>query len=166
MDTEHELDILIRAKYPIVYLLSWEERRVEEAITRVCSELNRNLHIWSVTQGLRPQVNRASSTSSLSGELEVLAQMHEAPEYTVFVLRDYHPYMKDVRVIRLLRDLARRLRGKAQTLIILSPSLVLPMELEKDITVLDFAFPSIAKSKKWSIRRSMRLKTTTKLRAR
>jgi len=141
MDTAKELDILIRAKYPIVYLLTWEEKRAEEAIARVCTELNRNLHTWSVTQGLRPQVNRASSPSALSGELEVLAQMHEAPEYTVFVLRDFHPYMKDVRVIRLLRDLSRRLRGKAQTLIILSPTLALPTELEKDITVLDFGLP-------------------------
>ncbi len=141
MDAAKELDILIRAKYPIIYLLTWEEKRAEEAITRVCSELNRSLHTWSVTQGLRPQVNRASSNSALSGELEVLAQMHEAPEYTVFVLRDYHPYMKDARVIRLLRDLSRRLRGKAQTLIILSPTMILPTELEKDVTVIDFGLP-------------------------
>lgn len=141
MDAAKELEILIRAKYPIIYLLTWEEKRAEDAIGRVCSELERSLHTWSVTQGLRPPLNRASSASALSSELEVLAQLHEAPEYTVFVLRDYHPFMKDVRVIRLLRDLARRLRGKAQTLVILSPTLVLPSELEKDVTVVDFGLP-------------------------
>jgi ATP-dependent 26S proteasome regulatory subunit len=141
MDAARELEILIRAKYPIVYLLSWEERRVEDAIARVCGDLHRTLHTWSVTQGLKPPVNRTPSASSLSGELEVLAQIHEAPEYTVFLLRDFHPYLKDSRVVRLLRDLAKRLRGKAQTLILISPSLNLPMELEKDITVLDFGLP-------------------------
>jgi SpoVK/Ycf46/Vps4 family AAA+-type ATPase len=144
MHQQEELDVFIRAKYPILYIVSWEERRVEETLSKVCAALNRNLHCWSVTQGMRPPVARTTGPANppvLPGELEVLAQVHEAPEYTVFVLKDFHPYMKDTRVVRLLRDLAVRLRGRAQTLIILGPVLTLPTELEKDVTVLDFGLP-------------------------
>jgi len=71
----------------------------------------------------------------------VLAQMHEAPEYTVFLVKDFHPYMRDNRVVRLLRDLSGRLRTRAQTLILTSPMLTLPPELEKDVTVIEFPMP-------------------------
>jgi ATP-dependent 26S proteasome regulatory subunit len=144
VDAAKEIEVLIRAKYPIVYVVSWEERRVEQAVANVCKSLNRTLYTWTVTQGMRPPVPRTSgpaTPSSLPGELEALALVHEAPEYTVFLLKDFHPYMRDNRVIRLLRDLSSRLRGKAQTIILLGPTLSLPTDLEKDVTVLDFPLP-------------------------
>ncbi len=146
MNAGQEIDILIRAKYPILYIVSWEEGRVEEAIRRVCAPLNRMVHTWSITQGMRPPVNRATGPARptpLPGELEALALVHEAPEYTTFLLKDFHPYMKDSRVIRLLRDLAMQLRGKAQTLILMGPMLSLPIELEKEVTVIDFPLPNV-----------------------
>lgn len=144
MDANREIEVLVRAKYPILWVTSWEERRVEESVKEIAQKLNRQLHTWSVTQGMVPAVRRASGpvkATSLPGELEALAQIHESAEFTVFLLKDFHPYMKDTRVVRLLRDLAARLRGKAQTLILLSPQLALPTELEKDVTVLEYPLP-------------------------
>ena len=144
MDPLHEIEVLIRAKYPIVYIVSWEERRVESVLSEVAQKLQRTIHSWSLTQGMKPQVTRTSRPSkptSLPGELEALALVHEAPEYTLFLLKDFHAFMKDPRVVRLLRDLANRLRGRAQTLFIVSPTLNLPVELEKDMTVIEFPFP-------------------------
>ncbi len=144
MSAAHEIEVLIRAKYPILYVVSWEERRLEDTLSTICRGLNRTLHTWSVTQGIRPPVVRSSGPlkpSSLSPELEALAQVHEAAEYTTFMLKDFHPYMKDYRVTRLLRDLAIRLRSRAQTLILTGPVLNLPPDLEKDITVIDFPLP-------------------------
>lgn len=144
MDAAAEIEVLIRAKYPIIYVVSWEERRVEESVRRICGDLKRNLHTWSVTSGMRPPVQRTSGPdkpATLAAELEALALVHEAPEHTVFFLRDFHAFLKDYRVVRLLRDLSFRLRTRAQTLIIISPTLNLPVELEKDVTVLEFALP-------------------------
>lgn len=142
-----EIEVLIRAKYPILYIVSWEERRVAETIAQVCKDRNRTLHTWSITQGMRPPVNRltgAVKPTTLPGELEALALIHEAPESTVFLLRDFHPYMKDYRVVRLLRDLAQQLRDRRQTIILTSPMLNLPPDLEKDVTLVDFGLPEQA----------------------
>lgn len=145
MDVAKEIGILIRAKYPILYLISWEERRVEATLREICEPLNRTLHTWSLTQGMKPAVPRTSGPSKpqpLPGELEALALVHEAPDFTVFLLKDFHSYMRDPRVVRLLRDLADRLRSKSQTLVIMAPTLTLPIELEKEVTVLDFGLPA------------------------
>ncbi len=140
MDAFQEIETLIRSKYPIVWVTTWEERRVERGMAELATKLNRSLHTWSVTQGLKPGLS-TGKTSNLPAELEVLAQMHEAPEYTVFLVKDFHPYMRDNRVVRLLRDLSGRLRTRAQTLILTSPMLTLPPELEKDVTVIEFPMP-------------------------
>lgn len=143
MSASQEIEVLIRAKYPILYIVSWEEKRVEAALLKICTGLSRTFHTWSITQGMKPPVNRPGGVSrtTLSGELEALALVHEAPEYTLFLLKDFHPYMKDYRVVRLLRDLATKLRGRAETLVLMGPSLNLPTDLEKDITVIDFNLP-------------------------
>lgn len=145
MDAAREIEILIRAKYPILYVTSWEERRVEEALKLICKTLNRTLYSWSVTQGFRPAVERttgpAKPPGGLSGQMEALAQIYEAAEYTVFLLRDFHPFLKETTIVRLLRDLAGRLRGKAQTVILLGPTLQLTTDLEKDVTVIEFPLP-------------------------
>ena len=143
-----EIEILIRAKYPILYIVSWEERRVEDAVQEVCTELKRSLHTWTITAGAKPPIPRStvnsSRTGALPGELEVLAQIHEGMENSVFLLKDFHPYLKDYRVVRLLRDLAAKMRGRSQTLIIVSPGLTLPQDLEKDVTVVEFPLPTAA----------------------
>jgi SpoVK/Ycf46/Vps4 family AAA+-type ATPase len=145
MNAAREIEVLIRAKYPILYVVSWEERRVEDAVRKVCQSLGRNLHVWSVTQGMRPPLKReAGEGSKLPGELEALAQVHESPLFTVVLLKDFHPYLKDHRVVRLLRDLANRLRGRDQTLILMGPVLNLPSDLEKDVTVVDWPLPDQA----------------------
>jgi len=144
VDSSKEIEVLVRAKYPILYVVSWEERRVEEALAAISKKLERNLHIWSLTQDFKPEIVRnriASVVKGLPMELDGLAQINEAPEYSIFVLRDFHPYMKDNRVIRVMRDLATKLRGKAQTIVIISPVMNLPLELEKEITVLEFPLP-------------------------
>jgi len=100
-----------------------------------------------VTQGMKPPAKRVSgppNPTALPAELEALANVHESAEYTVFLLKDFHAYMKDYRVVRLLRDLNVRLRNRAQTVVLCGPVLNLPVELEKDITVVDFGLPQRA----------------------
>lgn len=145
MDPVREIEILIRAKYPIVWITSWEEGRVESAIRQSCEKLNRRLSVWSVTQGMKPEPAKTpgAAKSTLPAELEALAQVHEATEFTAFLLKDFHQYMRDSRVVRMLRDLAIRLRGRSQTLFLLSPVLNLPVELEKDVSVLEYPMPDV-----------------------
>ena len=47
-----ELDVLIRARYPLLYIVSWEEKRVEDALRGIAQRRAKRLFVWSVTQGL------------------------------------------------------------------------------------------------------------------
>ena len=49
---EIELETLIRARYPIIYVVSWEERRVEETLREICQRRGKKMVVWTATTGL------------------------------------------------------------------------------------------------------------------
>ncbi|HSN15314.1 MAG TPA: AAA family ATPase, partial [Anaeromyxobacteraceae bacterium] len=61
---------------------------------------------------------------------------------SLVVLKDFHPWLGDPTVVRALRDLAHALKSTYTTVILLSPTLVIPPELEKEISVLDVPLPT------------------------
>src|SRR5258708_39186051 len=48
-----DLDILIRARYPLIYLVSWEEQRLDAILQDLASAHGKVLLSWSITRGLR-----------------------------------------------------------------------------------------------------------------
>ena len=57
------------------------------------------------------------------------------------MLRDYHPYLNDPVVVRKLRDVAHSLKTTMKNVLFLSPALKVPVELEKEIAVIDYELP-------------------------
>ncbi|RYZ62993.1 MAG: ATPase, partial [Proteobacteria bacterium] len=49
-----EIEILIRARYPVIYVVSWEETRVEEALQDIARRRDKKMMLWSVARGLQP----------------------------------------------------------------------------------------------------------------
>lgn len=131
-----ELETLIRARYPIIYVVSWEERRVEETLREICQRRGKKMLLWTYTTGMAGNV-------ASRDPLAALDYIMGAPDQSVFVLKDFHPFIADVAVTRRLRDLVYALKTSYKTLIILSPLLKLPPELEKEITVVDYQLPTL-----------------------
>src|SRR2546428_12027205 len=48
-----DLDTLIRARYPLIYLVSWEEQRLDGILQDLAAQHGKVLFGWSVTRGLR-----------------------------------------------------------------------------------------------------------------
>jgi ATP-dependent 26S proteasome regulatory subunit len=130
-----ELETLIRARYPIIYIVSWEERRVEETLREICQRRGKKMLLWTYTTGMAGNV-------ASRDPLAALDYIMNAPDQSVFVLKDFHPFIADVAVTRRLRDLIYILKTSYKTLIVLSPLLKLPPELEKEVTVVDYQLPT------------------------
>jgi SpoVK/Ycf46/Vps4 family AAA+-type ATPase len=136
---ESELEILIRARYPLIYLVSWEEARVEEMLARVAAKQGKRAFFWTSTGGLgEPGQPRDASLIDPKAALEFISGFSES---SLFVLKDFHPHMREPGIVRRLRDLVAGLKTTRKTVILLAPELVIPVELEKDMTVLDYDLP-------------------------
>jgi SpoVK/Ycf46/Vps4 family AAA+-type ATPase len=100
------------------------------------------LYTWTETRGLRP-FNQEHLDDDKTDPLRLLHHIINAKEKAIYVLLDFHPFLKDHQIIRRVRDTARVLQTSHKTLILLSPRLVLPDELAKEIVVFDFELPAI-----------------------
>ena len=47
----NELEVLIRARYPLIYVISWEEQRVVAQVSKIASKLGKNVFEWSINTG-------------------------------------------------------------------------------------------------------------------
>ncbi len=146
----HELRQLIRARFPLLYLQTPEETRALQAIVAALADPSvrrRDVHTWTATNGLaRLGDTGAPETRNPGPALGAAAKLDLA---SVVVFFDLHPWLgtatqpADPQLVRQLRDLAQQYRDGAQPrmLILVSPLLRIPPELENTVTVVDFPLP-------------------------
>lgn len=138
-----ELDTMIRARYPLVHLVSWEEQRLDTILEELARTHGKSFFTWSSTQGLR-KIAGARYVPPQDGTrdpVEALSAVQKLAEPSLVVLKDFHPFLNDPIVVRWLRELAHHLKTTYTTLILLSPTLSIPVELEKEVSVLDVPLP-------------------------
>lgn len=147
-----ELNTLTRAKYPIIYIVSWEERRIEDILRQVAHSRRKKLYDWTLTNGIMPLdvVQHEPIDPATRDPLTALDFVATSREAAIFVLKDFHPFLDTNRggpdqavIVRRLRDITNELKESRKTLIILSPILRFPSDLEKDITLLDYSLPTL-----------------------
>ena len=138
-----EIEDLIRALYPLVYVVSPEEERVEETLRDICRRRNRKLVVWSVTEGFEEEGN--SLSKDVKDPVRALENIDRFEDNAIFVMRDFHPYLTDPTIVRRLRDLCKAFTKSSKFkkhVILLSAIFKAPMEIEKDMALVDFDLPA------------------------
>ncbi len=144
MTFHEELGLLIRARYPLVYIPTREEERAEEAITHVAAKTgNRAVYTWDFVDGYRgnPNDDGTARRNPLQA-LEFVEKLSPGAP-AVLILRDFHRFLDDIAVSRKLRNLSRLLKAQPKNIIILSAQLSIPDELSELLTVLEFPLPTV-----------------------
>ncbi len=126
---DQELETLIRARYPIIYVVSWEEKRVEDALRAITARRGKRIFAWTVTQGM--VVSPTGSDDARASRCGAGRGRCSRTEPAVFLLKDFHAFISDVAVTRRLRDLTTALKTSYKTLVILAPILKLPLRAGK-----------------------------------
>ena len=88
---------------------------------------------------------QTKSATNAADPLEALDAISEAQEKTIFVLKDLHLYLDTANpnpvLVRKMKDVLVSAKATSKTIIILGCRIVLPPELEREITALDFSLP-------------------------
>ena len=151
MNFQTEIETLIRARYPILYIISSEETRVQELIVEVAKKRQKKVFEWTFSTGMVPagtsiqsQKNRNAATKD---PLVALDQVIDQVEPAIFIFKDFHPFLakcnksSNAAPIRKLKDIAVHLKNSYKTIVLISPVQEIPEELEKEITVLNHPLP-------------------------
>ncbi|WP_435164469.1 AAA family ATPase [Paenibacillus glycanilyticus] len=149
---------LMRARFPFLYVATWEEERVVESLLSIANnrdliKTQRTVYSWSQTEGLVQLDSVSDKHKALPNShspLQALEYIEGYGDAAIFVLKDFHAYFgvnnraADMNIIRKLRDLVPSLKKspRPKNVVFLSPTICLPHELQKDITIVDFPLPT------------------------
>jgi SpoVK/Ycf46/Vps4 family AAA+-type ATPase len=148
MTLTEKISNYLAAGYPILYVVTHEEDRGLREIIESAKTNDRGVMAWSITKGWRALTDNrkrfevAAKISPAQALDAINKEQSPLPEETVFVLLDFHPYLTAPDIVRKMRDLATHGKALSKTLIVLSPVQKIPPELEKEITLVDYALPS------------------------
>lgn len=155
--TEQHLTNLFKARFSFVYIPTWEEIRIIDLITKIANNVKtiktkRDVFIWSSTDGLKKNLkNGQESVNNAENPIDALSFIDNYNNPAILILKDIHQLLAlnnrnaDYKLIRKIRDVAGSLKNAeaSKNVVIIAPSLVLPLELQKDITVVDFDLPTL-----------------------
>ena len=141
-----ELSVLIQAQYPLIYLVTPEEERAEQAISEIADQAkSRPVYVWTVTHGIteygKSQQTPQRNTVSPEAAIEWVVRQKEAG---IYIFKDLHPFIDSPATTRWLRDAIASFKGTDKIIIVMSPVQEVPIELEKEVVVLDYPLPDLA----------------------
>ena len=143
MKFNEELALFLKARYPIIYINTIEEDRVEYVIRKnVKTNLNRSIYSWDFVDGYTNNPNNEGFAKRNPLQALELVERLNAETPALFLLKDFNRFLTDLSISRKLRNISRILKLQPKTIIIIGSDLSVPKELQDLITVVEFQLPS------------------------
>ncbi len=148
MSFQTEIETLIRARYPILYIITSEEMRVQNMLVEIASKRQKKIYEWTYSSGIIPAgasiQSQKGRNAATKDPLAALDMVIDQVEPAIFLFKDFHPFLtrNNFAIIRRLKDIALHLKNSFKTIILISPVMEIPAELDKEVTVLNFSPPS------------------------
>lgn len=152
----YKLDNLIRARFPMIYITTFEEDRVTKYIKSVVTDeklvkFPREVFTWTQTSGLYNDSTQ-KPVNDTACPCKALEFIRKYDKDSVFILYDFQVNFgpknrqPDYNVIRKVRDIVPDLKLGAvrKTIFFVSTELLIPESLQKEITIFDFPLPTLA----------------------
>ena len=137
-----ELTLLLKARYPIIYINTIEEDRVEYIIRKyIKTSLNRSIYSWDFIDGYTNNPNNEGFAKRNPVQALELVERLTAQTPALFLLKDFNRFLTDVSISRKLKNTSRILKLQPKTIIIIGSELNIPKELSDLITILQFQLP-------------------------
>ena len=130
----------IDAGFPIIYVNTFEEDKVDTIISEIRS--GKEVYEWNETDGYIDFETKTPMMEdcTLEGLLDQLKTM-ELLDRKLIVLKDITAYLDEPRIVSKIKGIARLInQGADANVIIVSTTLVIPRELEKYITILEMDY--------------------------
>ncbi|MBB3048290.1 SpoVK/Ycf46/Vps4 family AAA+-type ATPase [Litorivivens lipolytica] len=133
MNDAHDLNLILEARTPLVVLETFEETRALQLLTRVAVKRACALHCWSATEGINYLGfgHKIESDDDLADPERALRAIKKQNQPAIIALCDFHPYLTNPLIVRLVKDIALGDEKTRPTLVLISHSLKMPPELTR-----------------------------------
>lgn len=152
-----QLSRLFRARFPYIYITTWEEERAISLIKKISKSeklirVAREVYVWTQTNGFVVDGQKIDGTQSPDKAIDFI---RDCNKNSVFVMCDFHVFFGvkgrqvDYNVVRRLRDNLSYLKTSKfrKNVIFLASELLIPETMQKEITILDMPLPTLSEIK-------------------
>jgi hypothetical protein len=149
-----EIELGILAGDPLMYVVTAEEERFLKEVERICMHRRRKLWVHTISsgiysiaftcvEGIWKEPRRGCLLKQLSDPVALLEDLRERnANEGVFVLLDFHAVLKDGLLKRLLKEVVQRFRQTRNTVLIVSPVIDLPADVDHEAGLFHFPLPN------------------------
>ena len=137
----NQLDLLVRARTPLIWIRSSEESRVQTLLDQAAKRLQRRVACWNFIDGLSGVLNSEGLGSRQPMAVLQWLQDLDTASPTLLLAKDFHRFCDDPGVARMLRNLEASLRSTPHNLVLCCGQWTPPPELEEALTLLDLPLP-------------------------
>jgi len=149
---------LVNAGFSYLYIPTYEEQRAQSEIIEIVYtsgkiKTERDVYYWTQTDGLvgipREKEAPLSVVNGTKEPIKALEAVEKAENPGIYIFKDMHVFLgsergthADFALVRKLRDILKSIQAGRKNIVFLSPKLVIPCEMEKEISVVDFDLPT------------------------
>jgi SpoVK/Ycf46/Vps4 family AAA+-type ATPase len=136
-----DLELLVRSRYPIIAVETWEEDRLQQTLRQIGARLKLHVYDWTVGNPVRRLGLPGDETQGTQTPLEALRSVASLGD-GIFHFKDLHRFLGEAPVVRRLLELAPTMERDRRSVVVSAPHLSLPAELEKRSAFFRFALPT------------------------
>lgn len=134
-----DLRVLLESRTPIIVIESREEKAIIKAFHKLVGTIHKALYTWSITSGLKRLDIDLKPQKFNDDPYVVLDHIHSTDRPGIYILPDFHPYLTDPKVTRMMKEVAQI---GAHTLVLISHKIDLPDEIAHFARHFNWAAPN------------------------
>jgi SpoVK/Ycf46/Vps4 family AAA+-type ATPase len=138
-----DLELLVRSRYPIIAVETWEEDRLSSTLRQVGAKLRLHVYDWAVGNPVRRLGMIGDEGQGSQTPLEALRSVTSLGD-GIFHFKDLYRFFNEGPVVRRLLELAPAMEQDRRSIVVSAPHMALPAELEKRSAFFRFALPTAA----------------------
>ncbi|MDH3220638.1 MAG: AAA family ATPase [Gammaproteobacteria bacterium] len=128
---KNEITLLLQSGSPLLVLETHEERRAVSLLTSIATNIRVPVFTWSAAAGMQRMDLSLDPQTHVREPGEALAHIRASKLEAIYVLLDFHPYLKDPLHVRQLKELAMSFDKGQGKIVLVSHELEIPPELHK-----------------------------------
>nr|ARO91200.1 conserved hypothetical plastid protein [Flintiella sanguinaria] len=138
-----EFKILLKSRYPLIYISTHEEERLEYTINQLLGQESEwIINVWDFVNGYYNNPNDLGIAARHPLEaLEFAESRYKENIRSIFILKDFDNFLDDITIIRKLKNLVYKFKLESKH-IITATTVQIPESIKDIITVLEFPLPT------------------------
>lgn len=140
----NDLTILLHSNVCLLVIETFDETRALSLLSDYFRQQGRPCWRWTISEGRQPLgfglLNEGSDLCYKPEE--ILQHIKKSQTASAFMLCDFHPYLDEPKIVRLLKDIALNQQAAKHQVVLVSHRLQLPPELSRYAATVPMSLPS------------------------